>query len=90
MACQAPGIIEHRIALQFTVRIVTGDATDSRIIDKVGLALEHSVGLKPNVVNPALVCQKHDGIEALMARAAEFLHLVESVQRPWIEYAQIF
>src|SRR5688572_9735883 len=59
---------------------MTGDATDPAIIDKMPPAIGDSIGLKTNIVNPAPVWQKHHRIEALVAGAAEFLHLIEGVQ----------
>ena len=44
-------IVVRSVFLKFLVRVVTGDAADTLIVRVVTAAIEHSIRLKPDVVN---------------------------------------
>jgi hypothetical protein len=67
------------------VRIVAGDATEPLVIVQVTAAIEHSIRLKADVVDAAMVRHLRDLIEALMAGPAKLMHQVERIQSTGIE-----
>jgi hypothetical protein len=89
MTGQAFRVIESRVTLQLVVWVMTGDTTDPQIA-LVSSAIEHSVGLKTDVVGPGLPWHDHHLVEAAVAGAAEFLRQFVRIHLPRIKDLQLF
>src|SRR5262245_20313569 len=67
MTRETLGVVGSRVVLQLGVRIVTGDATQPRIVLVMASTVKNPIGLKSNIVDSALSRHDHYLIEASMA-----------------------
>ena len=71
MTSQTLGVIEHCIAFQGFVRVMTGDATDPVVIQVVTRTIKDSIRLKTDIVSSPLARQNHRLLEAGVTGATE-------------------
>ena len=90
MTCKTLRVVISRVFLQLLVRIVAGQASDSRIVGVMPAAIEHTIRLETNIVDGRLTRHEHRRLETRMTRSAERLRKLVPAQAAGIENLRLF